>query len=406
MYSFVCPFTRAAKGAIIRARKERFIMATYNPRLEDLTLGEIEAVSERFLMGWHDLYGAGYGFRVKGLNRRREEFGLEPLTKDLSLAYRLAYVRANYSQDDIERLISDYLKEGRVGDTRWTGIELFGCRFGREYAAAFRALLGSSTYRRISEECRRAKLVSTQMERYGGVGVGGDQAFEKMRQTVQRRYGVDNVMHVDRFKQRLAATNGPIYGGASPFCDPSVQAKGALGRWRSAKAEMERLAASNSHLSGVLASRYECLLYCTLVGRFGEADVFYQYGVHPKDSRYPYNCDFYIKSLDVFIELNIDYSHGHHWFDASNHDDVLRRDHLLASGKTRNAKAVRTWCEVDVEKRERARVSGIRYLVFWDGSCSRVDGESVPNLRDFYMWFNDYNCNYDAFVADFPANTY
>lgn len=381
-------------------------MATYNAKLESLTLDEINEISNRFLHGWHDLYGDGYGFRVKGLNRRRAEFGLPPLTKDWSLAYRLDYIRANYSQDEIRQVISDYLATGRVGDTRWTGIELFGCRFGRDYAKAFRELLGSSEYRRVSEVRRVEKLVSTQLERYGGVGVGGSAAFDKMRATIKDRYGVDNVMHVESFRQKFIDTNTRVYGGVSPFCDASVRMKGMLGRWQFAKTEMERLAKSNSHLSGALTSRYECMIYCELVQRFGKSDVFYQYGIHPNDSRYPYNCDFYVKSLDLFIELNVDYSHGTHWFDSSNHDDVLRRDHLLASGKSRNVKAVKTWCETDVEKRERARASGIRYLVFWDGSCSRINGESVPNLNDFYMWFDDYGCDYDSFVIDFPKNTY
>jgi len=41
-----------------------------------------------------------------------------------------------------------------------------------------------------------------------------------------------------------------------------------------------------------------------------------------KDSRYPYYCDFYIVEDDLFIELNLHWTHGGMPFDETNSDCV------------------------------------------------------------------------------------
>lgn len=340
-------------------------MATWNKELQGLTLDEIKQVSERFLMGWHDPKYDGHNFRIKGLNHRREKYGLEPLTKEWSFQYRLDYIRSHYTQEEIVQSITEYLKNHLVADTRWSGIELFDCRFGREYAKLFKELVGAKVWRQISEVTRVKKLVETQETKYGGIGVGGPQAYEKMRDT--KLNVVYDVM--DKFR------NGEEI-------DDSI--------------------------FGSLAER---IVFYLLVEKFGRKDVFYQYGVHPSDARYPYPCDFYIKSQDLFIELNLHYSHGPHWYDENSQEDKLRLAQYLASDSEKVRKSLRTWCELDVEKRQKAKASKIRYLVFWDGKFVRdkhpFPGHKYrPCLRDFLKWYQDYNCDYDSFIKDFPENTY
>ena len=150
----------------------------------------------------------------------------------------------------------------------------------------------------------------------------------------------------------------------------------------------------------------EMVVFQALVNKFGREDVFYQYGIHPSDKRYPFNCDFYIKSLDLFIELNSHYSHHTHWFDPNDADDLLRQKNILTYGKKRSKDLLRVWCSTDVQKRETAKNNGLNYLVFWDGTSTKRNKVSVPNLRDFYEWFNDYCCDTAAFLKDHPENTY
>lgn len=148
------------------------------------------------------------------------------------------------------------------------------------------------------------------------------------------------------------------------------------------------------------------IVFTKLVEKFGRKNVMYQYGIHPYDKRYPFHCDFYIKSLDLFIELNCHYSHHTHWFDENNHDDTLRRKNMLDSGKRRSINAVKIWCEKDLEKRDFAKKNKLNYLVFWDGTVYHVNKKAVPALKDFYKWFEDYDCDTDKFLKDYPQNTY
>jgi len=84
-----------------------------------------------------------------------------------------------------------------------------------------------------------------------------------------------------------------------------------------------------------------------LIECFGEHNVISQY----KDARYPFACDFYIKSLDLFIECNFHWTHGFHWFDETNTTDIKK----LQKWKDKNTKyyhiAISVWTKSDLRKR-------------------------------------------------------
>ena len=354
-------------------------MSTYNKALQSLTEDDIHKISIKYLMGWHDLLKL-YGFRVKGLNHRRKDLGLSELTKEWSNTYRLEYITSHFTYDEIYQTIFDYASHVRFSDKRWVGIELFDCRFGREYAKLFKTLLGNKVYRELSELCRVNKLMETQISQ-GGVGLANDITKLRAMTTNLERYGVKNVM------QR------PDIHFSSPFCQASVRKKAMTTKALNVRDGMVRY--KKTGVMDIQMSNSELIVFDCLMKRFGANDVFYSYGLHPYDARYPFNCDFYIKSLDLFIELNLHYSHGKHWYDDNNHDDRLRLKHLLASDSKKSHDAVRVWTVTDVRKRQVAKQSSLHYLVFWD--C---------NLLDFYKWFYDYDCNYVLFLNEHPKNTY
>lgn len=381
-------------------------MPTINKNLQKLDFDMIKTISEEYLMGWHDLYPK-YGFRVKGFNHKREEYGLEPLTKDLSFEYRLQYIKSNYDMDTILSTIEDYMLTHNMDESRWSGIELFDCRFGKEWAKFMKALVGSATYRRLSENSRVTKLTKTQTDLYGGVGLASTMSLEKAQRTNQEKYGGSNVMNNAEVRDKLARTNLSKYGSISPFGNSLVQSKAMKSRAKiieSAISEYKKTGQIDKNLFKQSTSEYTVFLL--LAEKFGVDDVMYQYGIHPYDARYPFACDFYIKSLDLFIELNGYYGHAGHWYDANNHDDVLKAKHWLTSGKSRNQKAYQMWTVSDVERREMAKKNDLNYLVFWDGSGQIVDGHNVPNLYDFYLWFYEYGCDYKKFLQAYPMNTY
>lgn len=365
-------------------------MVTVNKALQALSVDDVNVLSDRFLRGWREL--SKFGFRLAGFNHKRMSLGLDALTYAESDKYRIDYIQANYSYDQIYSTISDYLSAHRVDKCRYTGIELFDCYFGAEYARLFKRLLGSKAYRYLSEQTRCAKLMQTQIDLYGGVGLASEKAIDSYRNTCLNKYGVNNVMQSKQVLNKLV----------SPFANSDVREKSLQSRIVNSRIALNE---SDTHNGLLLQSPHERIVFALLVERFGYSDVIYQYGRYPFDARYPFSCDFYLKNEDIFIELNGHYSHGNHWYDATNTADVMRRIQLQSSQSKHSRSAVKTWCDIDVIKRNKAKSSGIKYLVFWNGNNHFVNKHRIPRLRDFYMWFYDYDCDYESFIRDHSENT-
>ena len=66
------------------------------------------------------------------------------------------------------------------------------------------------------------------------------------------------------------------------------------------------------------SSKPEDMSYVLLCEVFGKDDIERQH----KDDRYPFLCDFYVKSKDLYIECNYHWTHGKHWFDEKCEDDL------------------------------------------------------------------------------------
>lgn len=338
-------------------------MATKNMNLEFLSMNDIDRISNEFLMGWHDM--SHYGFRLKGFNSLRAKHNLESLTKEMSDIHRINYIRSHYSYDDICNIIEDYLLNNLVSEERWTGIELFNCRFGREYARLFKELLGSSQYRKISEKSRLNKLKSTQIDLYGGIGLASDISKQKAAVTIS--------------KNKREYLNNALNELKEHHCVLSTYANSSI---------------------------FEVFAYYELSKHFDKNDIFIDYGLHPYDKRYPFPCDFYIKSLDLFIELNVHFTHGGHWYDDKSNTDRHRKSQLELTDRKRNRKFLSTWCDTDVKKRMIAKQNNLNYLVFWDGTTSHVGNTLVPNLKDLHLWLDDYKGDVKAFIQANPNNTY
>lgn len=120
-------------------------------------------------------------------------------------------------------------------------------------------------------------------------------------------------------------------------------------------------------------SNVEDCLYDILVKQFGKDDVIRQY---KDDVRYPSHCDFYIVSRDMFVELNVYWTHGGHWFDVNSVRDNRRISDWSARSKAYD-KAVKSWSVWDVAKRRSAIDHNLNYVVFWD-----------HRLRDVHAWLD------------------
>lgn len=125
-------------------------------------------------------------------------------------------------------------------------------------------------------------------------------------------------------------------------------------------------------------SKPERIVYDLLLKKFGESNVFREY----RSNQYPFSCDFWVKSFDLYIELNIYVTHGGHWFDPENVEDLKRLEYIKSKIRPGNLyqKMVYVWTESDVKKRKIAIQNKLNYCVFWD-----------YDLTDFMEWYNNFD---------------
>lgn len=98
---------------------------------------------------------------------------------------------------------------------------------------------------------------------------------------------------------------------------------------------------------------------------------------HYTSEKYPFNCDFYIPSLDTYIEYNGSQYHHGHAFNSNNIDDIneLSRLQLLSDDKNQYSKIIYTWTDLDVRKRNIANENNLNFIEFW-------------NINDVINWLN------------------
>ena len=101
----------------------------------------------------------------------------------------------------------------------------------------------------------------------------------------------------------------------------------------------------------------------SLCEKYGKDDIIRNY----KEERYPFYCDFYIKSKDLFIELNRHWTHGGHFFDESNEEDLKKLAEWQEKAKTSEYMeyAIINWTIRDPLKRSIAIKNKLNYEVIW-----------------------------------------
>ena len=251
--------------------------------------------------------------------------------------------------------------------------------------------------------CSQAKLEATNIAKYGAARpLQNSSIRNKQKQTCRDKYGVDNPSQVETVKQKRIDTcvkkyGVPYvqqstqildqrmqtcrlkYGGNSPFCSQDVRKKAAdtiykkYGVRNAMRLSSTVYKVNNSKLLNQTfhISIPEQTLYEMLCEYFGADDVARQYS----SVEYPFACDFYIVSRNLYIELNASWTHGGHWFGTLDSDNDTKNT-WLANGTDYYNNAVTVWSEKDLNKRAASSRHNLNYVVFWDNK-----------LRDAAVWF-------------------
>ena len=130
-------------------------------------------------------------------------------------------------------------------------------------------------------------------------------------------------------------------------------------------------------------SKPEDKMYNLLLNKFIESDIRRPF----RNKLYPFKCDFYIKSLDLYIECHFSQFHQGKPFDTNSKQDwikllclELNAIKLNLKEKDRNRenqyeRMIYTWTDLDVRKFKTAKENNLNYITFY-------------NWEQFYEWFS------------------
>lgn len=128
---------------------------------------------------------------------------------------------------------------------------------------------------------------------------------------------------------------------------------------------LDAVYATKSKNNTFSTSKPEELFYLTLCEQYGSDNVKRQYR---DKQRYPFRCDFYIISEDLFIELNLHWTHGGHPFNPEDPEDCEKLK--VWQEKARQSKfyagAILIWTVRDPLKLKIAEDNELNYITIYN----------------------------------------
>ena len=116
--------------------------------------------------------------------------------------------------------------------------------------------------------------------------------------------------------------------------------------------------------------------YKLLLQKFNPEDIISQYY---NEEKYPFKCDFYIKSIDTYIEVNGNWTHGSHPFDRNNEEDIKKLKEWIEKSKRSKyyKNAIYTWTDLDVRKLNIAMQNKLNYTVIYKNKIVKLIGGTL-----------------------------
>ena len=267
----------------------------------------------------------------------------------------------------------------------------------------------SLTYRNKSQE-HKDKSKQTLLKKYGVDNYTKTKEYkDKYKQTCLEKYGVESHNKLDSCKEKARKTCKERYGNAwyastqeckdnyKQIClkkygvenySLSNERKGKesiiqekrmktifnkyCGKYYMSTPECQNKRNMTMKRNGsFITSAFEEDVYRLLLTKFNNSDIERQY----KSKLYPFACDFYIKSLDLYIECNGIWTHGkdthgkiYGSFDKDNleHQQVLKKWKELAKNSKFYRNAIYVWTILDPLKLETFKKNKLNYKIFWN----------------------------------------
>lgn len=223
-----------------------------------------------------------------------------------------------------------------------------------------------------SFSCSRKQGAETKKKMYGYIpGSYGSKEFEN---AMLDKYGVKNSQQNPKIREKTKKTNKERYGVEYAFLTEEAKEKSKVASQtpEARKRVRETVLRDHSIDSKINAQRRELSDKEIRKGSLPEkyfyeqlqnigVDVIY----NASSERYPFLCDFYLPSFDLFIELNLHPNHGGHWFDANSEKDREKVEEWKAKKSKYFDAAIEIWTKRDLKKKKVAEENKLSYRVLW-----------------------------------------
>lgn len=252
---------------------------------------------------------------------------------------------------------------------------------------------------------RQLKLEKTKEERYGDKHYNNQ---AKMQETCLERYGVDNIRksvgfyktyNVDRVKKvrqtclKKYGTNWIPYkprdNNIPKRIETCLERYGADHYAQSVEHKtkivniVQKIWSTKKKNGTTNTSQLEIGIYNELRELYPEFTIIKEY----KSKEYPFSCDFYIKELDFYIEVQGFFTHGFKSFEGSKEDkELLKKWKEKAKNSTFYKNAIYIWTKKDVEKRKWALKNKLHFLEIF--TPINIE-QQIKNITKLKIEFSD-----------------
>lgn len=219
------------------------------------------------------------------------------------------------------------------------------------------------------------KRIETNKEKYGKEYYAQtEESKEKIKNTCLNKYGKDNYFKTEEFEKKKTETNiikfgFDSYSKTKEFKDFIKEHHGEI---------QQKVYNTKKQNNSFNKSEDEEKVYQFLLHKFKQQDIVRQY----RSEEYPFACDFYIKSLDLYIEYHGSWVHGGKPF-VNSVEDKQRLKKWESKSKEINFKgeaksfysnAIYVWTKLDTKKLQTFIANKLNYKIFY-------------TLQDFEEWY-------------------
>lgn len=210
------------------------------------------------------------------------------------------------------------------------------------------------------------KIQETNLKRYGyKYGLSNPEIINKRKETIKSLYGqeITNIFQVEEIKRKMRSTWIQKYGVDNPTKNKKVLCK----------------AFQTMKFNGTLGKSKEESIIFEFLKDIYKDDI----ERHKKDSLYPYVCDFYIKSKELYIEFQGHWTHGNHLFNKDNKEDLKLLEFAKEKAKTSKYynNFIKAWTIKDPEKFKTAKSNNINFLSIYNLDLYKIKDQQIQQSK-------------------------